>query len=497
MHLSPISGANVSLFAKQCYQSRLGLKRARMHVRRPAAPLALLLATLAIPSAAAQEAASTISAGDTAWLLVSSALVMLMVPGLALFYGGMVRHKNILSTLLQCFLVLAVVSIQFAVIGYTLAFGPDVGGLIGGLDFAFLDGIAPGDAAPLAPTVPHLAFVLFQAMFAAITPALIIGAFVERFSFKAVLVFTLLWATLVYDPVAHSVWGGGILAQMGALDFAGGTVVHLTAGMAALACALYVGRRKGFGQVAMPPNNIPLTVLGAGLLWFGWFGFNAGSALAAGGLAAVAFATTHLAAAGALLSWCGTEWLAKGKPTALGAATGLVAGLVAITPASGFVTPMAAILIGLAVGPLCYGAVVLVKHLLRLDDSLDAFGVHGVAGAFGSLATGLLATPFINGLARTGLLATPDGGLGFTASGLDLLADQTVAVAAVAAYTMVATFAILWVTDRLIGLRVPAEAEQVGLDLYEHGEKAYHQADLPAPVPAKVVRFAGHDGVGK
>ena len=464
-----------------------------MHVRRLAPPLLLLL----IPSVAAQDAASTISAGDTAWLLTASALVMLMVPGLALFYGGMVRHKNIVSTLLQCFLVLAVVSIQFAVIGYTLAFGPDIGGVIGGLDFAFLNGIGPGDAAPLAPTVPHYAFVLFQAMFAAITPALIIGAFVERFSFKAVLVFTTLWATLVYDPVAHAVWGGGILAQMGALDFAGGTVVHLTAGVAAFACALYVGRRKGFGTTPMPPNNIPLTMLGAGLLWFGWFGFNAGSALAAGGLAAVAFATTHLAAAAACLSWCGTEWLAKGKPTALGAATGLVAGLVAITPASGFVTPMAAILIGLAVGPLCYGAVLLVKHLLKLDDSLDAFGVHGVGGAFGSIATGLFATPFINGLARTGLLATPDGGLGFTASGMDLLADQTIAVAGVAVYTLLATFAILWVTDKVIGLRVPAEAEQVGLDLYEHGEKAYSQADLPTHAPTKVVRFTGHDGVGK
>src|SRR5688572_16931722 len=350
-----------------------------MHVRRILARAAPILALLlAAPSVAAQDSASTLSAGDTAWLLTASALVMLMVPGLALFYGGMVRHKNIVSTLLQCFLILALVSIQFAVVGYTLAFGPDVGGIIGDLDFAFLNGIGPNDAAPLAPTVPHLAFVLFQAMFAAITPALIVGAFVERFSFKAVLVFTLLWATLVYDPVAHSIWGGGLLAQMGALDFAGGTVVHLTAGVAALACALYAGRRKGFGQVEMKPNNIPLTILGAGLLWFGWFGFNAGSAVAAGGLAAVAFAATHLAAAGALLSWCATEWLAKGKPTALGAATGLVAGLVAITPASGFVTPMAAILIGLAVGPLCYGAVVLVKHLLKLDDSLDAFGVHGV-----------------------------------------------------------------------------------------------------------------------
>ncbi|MEK6974884.1 MAG: ammonium transporter [Candidatus Thermoplasmatota archaeon] len=436
------------------------------------------------------------SAGDTAWVLVSAALVMLMVPGLALFYGGMVRHKNILSTLLQCFLILAVVSVQFAVVGYTLAFGPDVGGIIGNLDFAFLDGIGSGDAAPLAPTVPHLAFVLFQMMFAAITPALIVGAFVERFSFKAVLLFSVLWATLVYDPVAHSVWGGGLLAQMGALDFAGGTVVHLTAGVAALACALYVGRRRGFGTVQMPPNNIPFTMLGAGLLWFGWFGFNAGSALAAGGLAASAFAATHLGAAAACLSWCGAEWMAKGKPSALGAATGLVAGLVAITPASGFVTPMGALLIGLAAGPVCYGAVALTKNVLKLDDSLDAFGVHGVGGALGSIATGLLATPFVNGLARTGLFATDNGGLGYTAGGLDLLADQSIAVALVAAYAFVLTLGLLWLTDKLIGLRVPAEAEQVGLDLYEHGEKAYHQADLPTPA-TKVVRFAGHEGVGK
>jgi ammonium transporter, Amt family len=460
-----------------------------MRVRLPLA--ALLLA----PTATAQGGAA-LSSGDTAWILVASALVMLMVPGLALFYGGMVRHKNIVSTLLQCFLVLGVVSLQFAVVGYTLAFGGDVAGLIGNLDYLFLNGIAPDDPAPLAPTVPHLAFVFFQAMFAAITPALIIGAFVERFSFKAVLVFSLLWATLVYDPVAHSVWGGGLLAQMGALDFAGGTVVHLTAGVAALACALYVGRRKGFGQVEMKPNSIPLTVLGAGLLWFGWFGFNAGSALAAGGLAATAFAATHLAAAGALLSWCGTEWLAKGKPTALGAATGVVAGLVAITPASGFVTPMAAILIGLAVGPLCYGAVALIKNLLRLDDSLDAFGVHGVGGAFGSIATGLFATPFINGLATTGLLATADGGFGFTASGSQLVLNQTLAVGAVAAYTFLASLALLWVTDKLVGLRVPAEAEQVGLDLYEHGEKAYHHSETPVRAPTtKGVRYG--DGVGK
>jgi ammonium transporter, Amt family len=466
-----------------------------MHVGRT---VLLLMLLLALPTVSAQSADPAISAGDTAWVLVSAALVMLMVPGLALFYGGMVRHKNILSTLLQCFLILAVVSVQFAVVGYTLAFGPDVGGLIGNLDFAFLDGIGPGDAAPLAPTVPHFAFILFQMMFAAITPALIVGAFVERFSFKAVLLFSVLWATLVYDPVAHSVWGGGYLAQMGALDFAGGTVVHLTAGVAALACALYVGRRRGFGQVHMPPNSIPFTMLGAGLLWFGWFGFNAGSALAAGGLAASAFAATHLGAAAACLSWCGAEWAAKGKPTALGAATGLVAGLVAITPASGFVTPMGALLIGLAAGPVCYGAVALTKNVLKLDDSLDAFGVHGIGGALGAIGTGLLATPFINGLARTGLFVTESGHLGFTTSGLDLLTDQAVAVGAVALYAFVLTLGLLWLTDKLIGLRVPAEAEQVGLDLYEHGEKAYSQGDLPAPVSSvRIVRYTGQEGVGK
>ncbi len=443
-----------------------------------------LLLLLVLPASAAEEGgATTVSAGDTAWLLVASALVMLMVPGLALFYGGMVRHKNILSTLLQCFLVLAVVSLQFALVGYTLAFGPDQGGLIGGLDFAFLNGIGPDDPAPLAPTVPHLAFVLFQGMFAAITPALIIGAFVERLSFKAVLAFSVLWATLVYDPVAHSVWGGGLLFRMGALDFAGGTVVHLTAGMAALACALYVGRRHGFGREEMTPHNIPLTVLGAGLLWFGWFGFNAGSALAAGGLAATAFATTHLAAAAACLAWAGTEWAFKGKPSAIGAATGVVAGLVAVTPASGFVTPMTAILLGLVAGPLCYGAVAFTKKVLRLDDSLDAFGVHGIGGAWGAIATGLFATPLVNAIAPTGLLATADGAFGYTASGSALVLDQLVAVGVVALYAFVATLGLLFVTDKAIGLRVPREGEQVGLDLYEHGETAYDVPTEPRRVP--------------
>jgi Amt family ammonium transporter len=455
--------------------------------------LALLLLAPAAGAATGDE--TPVSSGDTAWLLVSAALVMLMVPGLALFYGGMVRHKNILSTLLQCFVVLAIVSLQFAFIGYTLSFAP--GGWVGDLRYAMLSGIAPGDAAPLAPSVPHLAFVLFQAMFAAITPALIIGAFVERLSFKAVLFFSVLWATVVYDPVAHSVWGGGWLAQQGALDFAGGTVVHLTAGMAALACALFVGRRTGFGKQEMAPHNIPLTMLGAGLLWFGWFGFNAGSALAAGGLAAAAFATTHLAAAAACLAWAGTEWWAKGKPSAVGAATGLVAGLVAVTPASGFVTPMGAVLLGIVAGPLCYGFVVLTKKVLRLDDSLDAFGVHGIGGAWGSIATGLLATPFINSVAPVGLFATAEGSFAYNAAGWGLLSAQLLAVAVVAAYAFVATIVVLWLTEKGVGLRVPAEAEQVGLDLFEHGEKAYDVPAEPVLPPAPQPQGGGWQYIGK
>jgi Amt family ammonium transporter len=434
--------------------------------------------------AAAQEEASGISAGDTAWVLVSAAFVMLMVPGLALFYGGMVRNKNVVSTLLQCFVIMALISVQWALIGYTLAFGTDHAGLIGGLDYVFLNNIAMGDAAPAAATIPHIAFVLFQAMFAAITPALIVGAFAERFSFKALIVFSLLWATFVYDPVAHWVWGGGFLSQMGALDFAGGTVVHITAGVAALASVLYIGHRRGFGTVEMRPNNIPLTVLGAGLLWFGWFGFNAGSALAAGPLAANAFAATHLAASAAALSWVGIEWARAGKPTAIGAATGLVAGLVAVTPAAGFVTPMGALVLGLVAGAVCYTAVTVLKKVFRVDDSLDAFGVHGVGGVWGSLATGLFATAAVSGGA-TGLLATPDGGLGLNAAGLGLVWTQTLAVLITAGYAFVVTLGILWVTDVLVGLRVTETAEQVGLDLFEHGETAYDYEPVAYREPTK------------
>ena len=401
-------------------------------------------------------------------MLVASGLVMLMVPGLALFYGGMVRHKNVLATLMQVLVLLALVSVQWALFGYTLAFGPTQGGLIGGLDHIGLKGVSMSEAnEAYAATIPHLLFVVFQGMFAVITPALIVGAFAERMSFKALVVFGLLWATLVYDVVAHWVWGvGGMLRTLGALDFAGGTVVHITAGVAALACVLYMGARKGWGREEMTAHNIPLTVLGAGLLWFGWFGFNAGSALSAGPLAVAAFAATHLAAAAGALSWSLVEWLRKGKPSALGACGGLVAGLVAITPAAGFVTPMSGILIGLSAGALCYGAVHLLKGVLKVDDSLDAFGVHGVGGIWGAVATGMFATLAVNG---AGADASPA-----------LVAKQAIAVGAVATYTLVATFAILWATDKLVGLRVPEHAEEGGLDLHEHGEVAYAYDPTPA-----------------
>ena len=402
-----------------------------------------------------------IDTGDTAWVLLASGLVMLMVPGLALFYGGMVRHKNVLATLMQVLVLLALVSIQWALFGYTLAFGDTHGGLIGGFEHPFLRDVSASEPEPAyAATIPHLAFVMFQGMFAVITPALIVGAFAERMSFKALVVFGLLWATVVYDVVAHWVWGvGGVLRTLGALDFAGGTVVHITAGVAALACVLYMGARKGFGKDEMRPHNVPLTVLGAGLLWFGWFGFNAGSALSDGSLAVAAFAATHLAAAAGAFSWSLVEWMRKGKPSALGACAGLVAGLVAITPASGFVTPMSGILIGLVAGAACYGAVHLLKSVLKLDDSLDAFGVHGVGGIWGAVATGMFATLVVNPAGADASLA--------------LVGKQAIAVGVVATYTLVATFAVLWVTDKLVGLRVPDHVEEHGLDIHEHGEVAY------------------------
>jgi Amt family ammonium transporter len=404
---------------------------------------------------------STISAGDTAWLLLSAALVMLMTPALGFFYGGLVRRKNVLATIMHSFFILCLISVQWVLWGYTLAFGPDHGGIIGGLDWLTLKGVGQ-EPGPYAATVPHQAFMVFQMMFAVITPALITGAFAERKRFKAFVIFTLLWATFVYDPIAHWVWGGGWLGQLGALDFAGGTVVHITSGVSALVAALVLGRRVGYGREALEPHDATMTVLGASLLWFGWFGFNAGSAITAGGLAANAFVVTNTAAAMAALTWMTVSWLHKGAPSVLGAAAGAVAGLVAITPASGYVDVSASILIGLGAGIFCYTAIQLTKRL-RVDDALDVFGVHGVGGAWGAIATGIFATVAVNGAAKDGLLAGNPGQLGI----------QAIAVSASILYSAVMTFVILKLIDVFVGLRVPESEEVLGLDASQHREAAY------------------------
>ncbi|HTE51761.1 MAG TPA: ammonium transporter [Kofleriaceae bacterium] len=402
---------------------------------------------------------ATIDPGHTAWLLIATALVMLMVPGLALFYGGMVQSKNVLSTFMHSFFALAIVTIQWAVFGYSLAFGPTHGGFIGGLDFAFLSGMS-GQA---SGSIPALLFMMFQGMFAIITPALISGAYAERMKFSAYCAFTLLWATLVYDPLAHWVWApGGWLFEMGALDFAGGTVVHLSSGVSALVCALVIGRRLGHPGSQHPPHNLTMTVLGAGLLWFGWFGFNAGSALTSGALAALALVNTHLAAAAGALAWGLVDAIRLGKVTILGAASGLVAGLVGITPAAGFVGPMAAIAIGGMAGVICYGGVLL-KSRLGYDDSLDAFGVHGIGGAAGALLTGVFASTAFNPAGKDGLLAGNPG----------VFTTQVIGVGAAAAYAAVVTFLILKLIDSVIGLRVDADEEREGLDTVLHGESGY------------------------
>ena len=421
-------------------------------------------APAAAPAAPAAPAPPKIDSGDTAWVLTSSALVLLMTaPGLALFYGGMVRQKNALGTLMQSFIVLALISLQWVLWGYSLAFGPDKGGIIGGLEWVGLRGVGQTPNADYAATIPHQAFMLFQMMFAVITPALITGAFAERKKFSTFIVFILVWATFIYDPLAHWVWGvGGWLRNLGALDFAGGTVVHISSGISALAAALIIGKRKGYGHNPMPPHNLPLTVMGAGLLWFGWFGFNAGSALGANGLAAHAFMTTNTATAAAALGWMFTEWSTRGKPTVLGAASGAVAGLVAITPAAGFVTPMAAILIGALAGVFCYTACNL-KTKLGYDDSLDVVGVHGVGGTWGALATGIFATKLVNEAGGDGLLYGNPKQLGI----------QLVAVLVTMVLGFVGTIIILKVLDALMGLRVSDEDEQAGLDLSQHSETAY------------------------
>ena len=401
---------------------------------------------------------------DTAFVLVSAALVMLMTPGLALFYGGMVRSKNILATLMENFILLGVVGVLWALYGYSLAFGPDVGSFIGNLDYLGLMGVGTEPFKAYSETIPHQTFMIYQAMFAIITPALITGAFAERMKFSTFLVFMVLWVTLVYCPVAHWVWGdGGWLKALGALDFAGGTVVHINAGVAALAAALVVGKRQGYGNHAtFIPHNLPMTVLGAGLLWFGWFGFNAGSALAANALASSAFTATHLATCAATLAWVATEWIVRGKPTTLGAASGAVAGLVAITPAAGFVGPMAAILIGIGAGIICYLAV-LVKPRLGYDDSLDVVGVHCVGGVWGALATGLFASKLVNSAGADGLFYGNPG----------QFLIQVIAVVVTMVFSFVVSYILFKILDATMGLRVSAEDEVAGLDITEHQETGY------------------------
>jgi Amt family ammonium transporter len=405
-----------------------------------------------------------INAGDTAWVLVSSALVMLMTPGLALFYGGLVRRKNVLSTIMHSFFILGLVSVTWVLWGYTLAFGPDTGlGIVGGLEWLALDGVTGAPSDVYATTIPHLAYVTFQGMFAIITPALITGAFAERKRFKAFILFAVAWSTLVYAPIAHWVWSpDGWLFGLGVLDFAGGTVVHLSSGVAALVAALYIGRRSGLTDAVTEPHDVPMTVLGAGLLWFGWFGFNAGSALGANGLAANAFVTTNTAAGMAAVTWVTISWLHRGSPSVLGAAIGAVAGLVAITPAAGFVTPAAAVLIGFGVGVVCYGAAHL-RLRTRIDDALDVFAVHGVGGAFGAVATGVFATTAVNAAGLDGLLAGHPG----------QLATQLVGVGVVAVYSAAATALILFVINLVVPIRVADTDEEAGLDLAQHGEIAY------------------------
>ena len=404
-----------------------------------------------------------INAGDTAWLLMSAALVMLMTPALGFFYGGLVRRKNVLATIMHSFFILALISVQWVLWGYSLAFGPDHGGLIGGFDWLALRGVGQAPNPEYAATVPALAFMVFQMMFAVITPALITGAFAERKRFKAFVIFTLLWATLVYDPVAHWVWGtGGWLRALGTLDFAGGTVVHITSGVSALVAALVLGKRYGYGRDALEPHDATMTVLGASLLWFGWFGFNAGSALTSGGLAANAFVVTNTAAAMGALTWMTVSWLHKGAPSVLGAAAGAVAGLVAITPASGYVDASASIVIGLGAGIFCYVGIQLTKRL-RVDDALDVFGVHGIGGIWGALATGIFATVAVNSAAVDGAAFGNFSQLGI----------QAIAVLASVTYSAVMTFVILKVINVFVGLRVPENEEVLGLDASQHREAAY------------------------
>lgn len=426
----------------------------------------VLLATVATPAMAADVL--TADTGDTAWILVSISFVLLMTPGLAFFYGGLVRKKNMLSILMQCFMLMCLITLQWVVFGYSLAFGPDIKGLIGSFAWVGLSGVGLTPYADYSATIPHQAFMVYQLMFAIITPGLILGAFAERMKFSAFCVFSLLWATLVYDPVCHWVWAvGGFIRNMGALDFAGGTVVHINAGIAALVSALVLGKRKGYPTHMSPPHNLPFAVLGAGLLWMGWFGFNGGSALGANGIAVNAVVVSHVAAAAAGLTWALLDWKLNSKPTMLGMITGAVGGLVAITPAAGFVSAMDAIWIGIGVSLICYFFVAVIKPKLGYDDSLDAFGVHGVGGIWGALATGLWANTAVN----------PAGFNGLFYGNPAQLFIQFKAVAITIVYSFVVSWILLKVIDMTMGLRVSSDEERIGLDLTQHRETSYTMLD--------------------
>jgi Amt family ammonium transporter len=437
-------------------------------VCRMAGGAGIVMTSLLMAGGAWAEEAAKIDTGDTAWMLTSAALVLLMTaPGLALFYGGLVRQKNGLATIMQSFVMMALISIQWVLWGYSLAFGPDHGHFIGGLAWVGLRGVGGEPNPDYAATIPHQAFMIYQCMFAVITPALITGAFAERMKFSAFLLFSLLWATLIYDPLAHWVWGKGgwigMAGGMGALDFAGGTVVHISSGISALAATVLMGKRVGYPHEPMPPHNLPFSVVGAALLWVGWFGFNAGSALSSGALAASAFVATHTGAAAAALSWMYVEWLTRGKPTVLGAASGAVAGLVAITPASGFVGPMSALIIGAIGGAVCFSACQL-KTRFGYDDSLDVVGVHCVGGTTGALLTGLFASKVVNPAGADGLFFGNPAQFGI----------QVVATLATLLYCFVGAMLLLKVVDAIVGLRVAEEDEVAGLDLSQHGETAYN-----------------------
>ena len=429
---------------------------------------AMFIAMMASVAFAADDTTAAIDTGDTAWVLISAALVFIMTPGLAFFYGGMVRSKNVLSTIMHSFFIVAMISVEWVLIGYAMTFGSDIGGFIGSLDKVGLTGV--GMQVMANGTIPELAFVAFQCMFAIITPALITGAFAERMKFGAFVVFILLWAILIYNPMAHWVWGGGFLAKLGALDFAGGLVIHILSGVSGLTVCILLGKRRGYGKVPMLPHHLPMTVLGAALLWFGWFGFNAGSALGANGLAANAFVTTQAAAAMATVSWVACEWMHHGKPTILGAASGCVAGLVAITPAAGFVAPLPAVIIGLIGGIVCYFAVAVVKEKFGYDDSLDAFGVHGIGGTWGAVATGLWCSTEIN----------PAGADGLFYGSADTLIAQLISIVVAYVLAIVGSYILFKVVSCFMQVRANENEEVSGIDISEHGERAYNQSIMSA-----------------